>query len=158
MRLSTTIRLGRGSCVGDYTGYKHLRGAKTQVMVGQAGCIDSVCGPYPAGWHDKRIFEMVAQNVDDLSHDIIGDKAYLGLSAHNIRVPEKRNHRCFKKTRQRLGDERLNRQRIVAAHTFASIKRCKVSYTGFHFTRQTLFQFLYSACIFQNAEMEFRNY
>ena len=125
---TTTIRLGRGSCVGDTTGYKHLRGIKIQVMVDKAGCIGSVSGPYPASWHDKRIFEVVAQSADNPPQIIIGDKAYLGLSAYNVRVPEKRNHRCYKKdpATTRLRNRCLNRQRIVVKHTFASIKRCKV--------------------------------
>ena len=28
---TTTIRLGRGACIGDYTGYKHLQGIKIQI-------------------------------------------------------------------------------------------------------------------------------
>ena len=157
---TTTIRLGRGACIGDYTGYKHLQGIKIQIMVDQQSRVGSVCGPYPASWHDKRIFETAAQNARNLPTAIIGDKAYLGLAHLGVKVPEKRNHKCYKKdpTTAKRTNRTLNRQRIVVEHTFASIKRCKIFYTGFHFTRQTLFQFFYNACIFHNAEVETREF
>jgi hypothetical protein len=148
---TTTIRLGRGAGPDDYTGYKHLKGIKIQkIMVDRRGKIMPVSGPYPASWHDKHIFVCTATSkATTLPEEIIGDKAYLGLSKYGVRVPEKRNHVRYKKdpASAKSANKKLNRQRVVVEHTFASIKRNKIFYTGFYFNREMLFRFFYSACL-----------
>lgn len=156
---TTIIRLGRNATADDYTGYKHVRGIKMQAQVSTAGMVVMVDGPYPARWHDKRIFlHAAASGTGIASACLIGDKAYTGLTQYRVGVPEKRSHLAYRKSPRRAEKRNaaIARQRMVVEHAFASIKRNRVFYTGFYYVRQRLAMFFRAACVIHNIELQLR--
>lgn len=150
---STTFRIGREGNLNDYTGYKHMKGLKFQVISNMNGHICSVSKAYPARWNDKRIF-MQEQKALPAYSKILGDKAYVGLQQYGVVTPEKRNHRIYRDnpapTKQ--SNKVISQSRIVIEHVFASIKRNRLFYYACYFSKAFLNDFFAAVCWLDNFE------
>lgn len=152
---TTTFRIGKEATIHDYTGYKHMKGLKFQVIADMTGFICGVSKAYPASWHDKRIF-MLEQPDLRYGCSILADKAYVGLRQYGVVTPEKRNHRAYKSqpilTLQ--ANKIISQSRIVIEHVFASIKRHRLFYYACYFSRAFLSSFFAAVCWLHNFEKE----
>jgi hypothetical protein len=75
---STTVRVGTAD-VRHYTGYKHLRGRKVQVLCDESLGILDVSGSAPASVHDKTLWNRHLERIKPwLDRLCLADKAYAG--------------------------------------------------------------------------------
>ena len=61
---STTLRIGKGKNKYSFSGYKHYHGIKLQIFINDKSQIETVFNPYPASFHDKRIFLKEWKNIN----------------------------------------------------------------------------------------------
>ena len=123
---STTVRVnGSGSKL--YSGYKHHKGVKAQVLVSNTGDIVDIAGYAPASVHDKtlwnRSFYRLKPNLDRL---ILADKAYAGVKGENkiLFRPVKLNEKAYNEE-TKTGNKKLSQIRVKVEHTIGSLKRFK---------------------------------
>ena len=71
-----------------YSGHKHHKCVKVQVIVNTAGAVLHVSKPYPESAHDKTIWNKESAGIPDLmEHLILADKAYAGAKGEG-KVPD----------------------------------------------------------------------
>lgn len=114
-----------------YSGYKHHRCAKVQVLSDEAGQVVDVSPAYEGSVHDKTIWnKQVARVRPLLDRLVLADKAYAGAtgeSQHLLR-PVKRGENAWKANpdKAKQFNRELSKRRVRIEHVFARLKTWKV--------------------------------
>ena len=127
-----------GTCVrvrsddsSNYSGYKHHKNRKVQVIVDDQRRIVAVSRCHPGSVHDKKIWNHEYKLLEHLFDKIVlGDKGYAGGTGENkvLFRPIKRNEIEYKnKTEEAKAFNReLSRWRVTVEHVFAQLKTFKI--------------------------------
>ena len=139
----STLRIGKGKNKDSFSGYKHYHGIKLQLLINDKSQIETVSNPYPASFHDKRIFLKEWKNINHRINNklrIIGDKAYIGLKNYNLSVPIKKNELPYKNNKEKTKQDNksLSSKRIKIEHVFAYIKKYRILNFNFYYEIQKL--------------------
>lgn len=111
----------------DYSGYKHHRLHKLQVLCGDHGRIVGVSKSYPGSVHDHRIRNAEWCALQPLlKTTVFGDKTCAGAAGEGsvLQRPVKRNERRFKETpcAARIWNCMISTLRVRIEHVFARLK------------------------------------
>lgn len=129
--VDTTSTRVRSTSAAHYSGYKHHRCVKVQVVTTDGGMVLDVSGAYPGSVHDKTVWDREFQRVRGvLTLPALGDKAYAGARGEGSVLfrPIRRNEVRWKQDREtcRLANRALSRSRVRVEHAFARIKAFRV--------------------------------
>jgi hypothetical protein len=129
--VDTTSTRVRSTSVAHYSGYKHHRCSKVQVIVADSGMVLDVSAAYPGSVHDKAIWDRELPRVRPLlTCPTLGDKAYAGGSGEweTLFRPVRRNETAWKRDNEasRSFNRRLSSVRVRVEHAFARIKSFRV--------------------------------
>lgn len=126
---TTSVRIG-SSEVKAYSGHKHHRCAKVQVVASANGAIVDVSDGYPGSVHDKRIWDAEAQRLALGDVVVLGDKAYAGGHGEGVTLfrPTKRNESAYysDKRAAKERNRQISRVRVRIEHVFARLKCWRV--------------------------------
>lgn len=125
-----------------YSGYKHHRCAKVQVVTRKDGQIVDVSQSYPGSVHDKRIWNVeTTRLLPMLRGKVLADKAYAGAAGEGslLHRPIKRGETAWKldKESSKTRNATLSKVRVRIEHCFPRLKNWKVlsGLFPFHWTR-----------------------
>lgn len=127
---TTTVRI-RTSQVRYYTGYKHYRGIKTQVLADTQRIIHHLSPAYPAKVHDKVIWDRSLSQVQPrLNRPVLADKGYVGakLEGKGLIRPLRRNEWAYRSPPEeaKAFNREVCRHRVRIEHIMASLKRYRI--------------------------------
>ena len=155
---STLLRTARQKSGSAFTGYKHFDGIKIQIVIDSTNkIIQAVSNPYPANWHDKRIFLAEWKKVSNKINrgfSILGDKAYVGLESYGVEVPKKRNELQYKANPAlaQQGNRELSRKRVKVEHIFAWLKNFRIGFNNYYYSVDKIGKFVKSLINLYNCE------
>jgi len=121
----------RSSAQEDYSGYKHHKNRKVQLLADDQRRILAVSQSYPGSVHDKTIWN---QEFSALAHllerPVLSDKAYAGGTGEfeTLFRPVKLNERRYRAdvAGSRAFNRELSRWRVTVEHIFAQLKAFKI--------------------------------
>lgn len=121
----------RSTDTDDYSGYKHHRNRKVQVVVDNNRHIVAVSPAYSGKVHDKTIWNKEIGAVAPLlDRPTLADKAYAGAKSENVILfrPFKRNEKPYKTDRDgcKSYNRELSKIRVTVEHVFAQIKAYRI--------------------------------
>lgn len=127
---TTTVRV-RARQDRYYSGYKHHRGVKTQVLADEMMVIHHLSSAWPASVHDKTICDRTLERVKPLlRRPVLADKAYAGthLEGHGLIRPVKHNEWGYRAEPEQAKafNRELSRRRVRIEHVMASLKRFRI--------------------------------
>ena len=155
---STLLRTARQKSGSAFTGYKHFDGIKIQILIDSTNkIIQTVSNPYPANWHDKRIFLAEFGKLEKQIHEgliILGDKAYVGLDKYGVEVPKKRNELQYKANPAlaKQQNRELSRKRVMVEHIFAWLKNFRIGFNNYYYSVDKIGKFVKSLINLYNCE------
>jgi hypothetical protein len=125
---STRVRSSEAVC---YSGDKHHKAYKVQLVVDDAKRILDVSIGYPASIHDKRIWNQEFPRVRLIARrPVLGDKAYAGGMGEEQMLfrPVKRGEKRWKQAREtsQAFNRDLSRIRVRVEHVFARLKTFRI--------------------------------
>lgn len=127
---STSVRV-RSRSRDSYSGHKHQRCAKVQVIVDEQGMACHVGRSWPGSVHDKTVYERekvsLAQTFNTL---MLADKAYAGVFDEGAALlrPIKKGERLWHEQPEmaQAFNRALSLKRVRVEHLFARLKTFKV--------------------------------
>nr|WP_315595318.1 transposase family protein [uncultured Cupriavidus sp.] len=126
---TTSVRIG-SSDLKAYSGHKHHRCAKVQVVATANGSIVDVSDSYPGSVHDKRIWDAEALRLPLNDAVVLGHKAYAGGHGEGVTLfrPTKRNESDYRddKYAAKQRNRQISRIRLRIEHVFARLKCWRV--------------------------------
>ena len=127
---STCVRV-RSVQSADYSGYKHHKNRKAQVIVDDRRRIVAASDAHPGAVHDKTIRDGEFEKVEHLlDRPTLGDKAYAGGKGEGAILfrPIKRNETAWKtdKDECRSSNRELSKKRVRIEHVFARMKTFRI--------------------------------
>ena len=127
---STSTRV-RSREQADYSGHKHYKTRKCQMIVGENRKIVAVSDGYAGSIHDKRIWDAEFSSVKNVLYKpVLADKGYAGGTGENQLLfrPAKRNESEYKsdETSAKTFNARLSRHRVKVEHVFGHLKQFKI--------------------------------
>lgn len=153
---TTTVRV-RASQGIYYSGYKHHRGVKTQVLADEQRIIHHLSAAYPARVHDKVIWERTARQVQPLlGRPVLADKAYAGvqLEGKGLIRPLRRNEWAYRlqPVQAKAFNRELSRHRARIEHVMASLKRFRILGNRFSLVLEWYPAVMKTAALIHNME------
>jgi hypothetical protein len=133
-QVQTTFLIVDGTCtrirssnVKDYSGYKHYKNKKVQMVVSDNREVIAVSKSYEGRVHDKSIWNQEFQTLKHLFEKLVlGDKAYAGGKGEDeiLFRPIKRNELEYKQNKEssKAFNKELSRWRVTVEHVFAALK------------------------------------
>jgi hypothetical protein len=126
---TTSIRVASSSRK-SYSGHKHQRCAKTQVLVRDDGQVVHVGETFEGSVHDKTIWNKEAKALKPLFDQLVlADKAYAGAAgeAQYLLRPIKRGESAYKEDKEKAKEfnRGLSKIRVRVEHVFARLKTWK---------------------------------
>ena len=155
---STSIRVTT-TRVDAYSGHKHHRCAKSQVLVRDDGQVVDVSASYVGSVHDKTSWNKEAPRLKHLLDQLVlADKAYAGASGekeHLLR-PIKRNETAYKDDKEsaKAFNRGLSKVRVRVEHCFARLKTWKVLSGIFPMRWQRLGEVVRALAVVHNKNRE----
>lgn len=121
----------RSTNSNDYSGYKHHKNQKVQMLVDDRRRILAVSRGYSGKVHVKTIWNQEFKALVHLiDRPVLSDKAYAGAKGENTVLlrPIKRNEMAykFKKDESKAFNRALSQWRVTVEHVFAQIKAFKI--------------------------------
>jgi hypothetical protein len=115
----------------NYSGYKHHKNRKVQMIVDDCRRVVAVSPCYSGAVHDKTIWNReFALTKSSIDKPILGDKGYAGGLGENkvLFRPIKRNELEYKnnKAETKAFNRLLSQKRVVVEHVFAQLKAFKL--------------------------------
>ena len=158
---TTTCRVGT-SKRSFWSGHKHHAGLKAQVLCDERRRIHHVSAAWPAGQHDKTIWNCTLGEIGNwLDRPVLADKAYAGARLERVLLfrPVKRQERAYRENREKVkatNRERAQR-RVRIEHVMASLKRFRVLRDRFPLALRLLSPCLHVIALIHNLELMARN-
>ena len=152
---TTTIRIGKDKNEHTFSGYKHYHGLKYQCIINENKEIVSISEGIESSIHDKKIFETEYQQSFkrlNTKLNVLGDKAYVGLSKYNVITPFKMNEQRFKKDKPnaRFNNKQISTKRIQVEHVFATLKQYRILTNPYYYTKEKINIFVKAVCNIYN--------
>ena len=127
---STCTRV-RSAQASDYSGYKHHKNRKVQIITDDRRRIVAVSAAYSGAVHDKTIWNKEFEGIEPLiDRPVLADKAYAGGKGENVVIfrPTKRNEVAYRTNMEecRRFNRELSRQRVTIEHVFADLKTFRI--------------------------------
>lgn len=127
---STSTRVA-STDLASYSGYKHHRCTKVQVVCDEAGTVLDVSPSYAGSVHDKTIFDREAGRLaPSMKGWMLADKAYVGAAweGQTLLRPIKRGEQAYRLAPEaaRIFNRTLSRIRVKVEHCFARLKTWRV--------------------------------
>ena len=125
---TTSVRVG-STDRRSFSGHKHQRCAKVQVIADEAGFVQHSGAAWPGSVHDKTIYNKERVNLGEaLGTLILADKAYAGAHDEGAGLlrPIKRGERAAKLPAAQAFNAELSRRRVRIEHVFARLKTFRV--------------------------------
>ena len=131
---STCTRI-RSSSIDDYSGYKHHKNKKVQLLTDDKRQVLAVSGGYSGKIHDKTMWNKEFASVAKLlDRPVLGDKAYAGAKGEPeakgkiVLRPIKRNEVNYKLDKEscKAFNRQLSQIRVGVEHVFAQLKAFKI--------------------------------
>jgi hypothetical protein len=121
----------RSSAQDDYSGYKHHKNRKVQMLVDDQRRILAVSPGYSGKVHDKTIWNKEFSSLAKLlDRPVLSDKAYAGATGENqvLLRPIKRNEKLYKEEKEssKAFNRELSHWRVTVEHVFAQLKAFKI--------------------------------
>ena len=121
----------RSSGNKDYSGYKHHKNQKVQMLVNDQRRILAVSKGYSGCVHDKTMWNREFKSLQHLiDKPVLSDKAYAGAKGENevLLRPIKRNEMSYKlrKEESKAFNRELSQWRVTVEHVFAQLKAFKI--------------------------------
>lgn len=160
--VDTTGTRVRSTDKADYSGYKHHRIRKVQVVVDDRRRIVNVSRAWHGAVHDKAIwdgeFERVRRRFD---RPVLGDKAYAGGSGEGkvLFRPVKRNECAYKADVDgcTAANRQLSKVRVKVEHVFAGLKTFRIIQGLFTLHPDRFGDVVRAASVLHNANLDERN-
>lgn len=150
---TTSVRVACTS-LAAYSGHKHQRCAKVQLVCDEAGAIVHVGRAWPGSVHDKTVYERERVTLArTLRAPMLADKAYAGVhdDGAGLMRPIKRNEKAWATHARRAYNRELNRRRVGVEHVFARLKTFRVLQGIFPFRWPSLGQIVRALSVVHNA-------
>lgn len=143
-----------------YSGYKHHKCAKVQVIVNTAGAVLHVSKTYPGSAHDKTIWNKESSGISDLmNHLILADKAYAGAidEGKSLVRPFKRCENAYKKDPlcAKSFNRNLSKVRVKVERVFARLKSWRALQGLFAFHAKRYAEIVKAVSVLHNLNLEF---
>ena len=125
---TTSVRVG-SSAPSSYSGHKHQRCAKVQVIADEAGFVQHSGAAWPGSVHDKTAYNKERVSLGEaLGTLMLADKAYVGAfnEGEGLLRPIKRGERAAKLPAAQAFNAELSRRRVRIEHVFARLKTFRV--------------------------------
>lgn len=127
---TTSVRVAT-TRLDSYSGHKHHRCAKSQVLARTDGQIVDVSQTFPGSAHDKTIWNKQLDRLRPLMGQLVlADKAYAGArgEAQYLLRPLKRGENAYKgdKDQAKAFNRGLSKVRVRIEHVFARLKTWRV--------------------------------
>lgn len=125
---TTSVRVGSRRR-DSYSGHKHQRCAKVQVVCDEAEQIAAVGRAWPGSVHDKTVFERErCKLAQTLQAVMLADKAYAGCPGEGSQLlrPIKKGERAWREPGAAQFNAQLGKKRAKVEHVFARLKTFKV--------------------------------
>lgn len=121
----------RSSDLNDYSGYKHHKNQKVQMLVDDQRRVLAVSKGYSGKVHDKTMWNQEFKSLEALlDKPVLSDKAYAGAKSENkiLLRPIKRNEMLYKdhKDISKAFNRELSKWRVTVEHVFAQLKAFKI--------------------------------
>lgn len=115
----------------DYSGYKHHKNRKCQMVVDDRRRVVATSDGYAGSIHDKQIWNREFASLKYLlDKPILGDKAYAGGIGEGqiLFRPIKRNEMAYKSDvmSSKAFNKELSRWRVTVEHVFAQLKNFRI--------------------------------
>jgi hypothetical protein len=141
-----------------YSGHKHQRCAKVQVLADESGQVLDVSAAHPGSVHDKTVWNREVPRLRHLlcDHVVLADKAYAGATGEHQYLfrPIKRGETLWQQNR--VGSQSFNahitKRRVRIEHLFARIKTWKVLNGMFPYRWQRLGEIVRVIAVIHNLE------
>lgn len=157
---ATHTRIG-SSNIRYYSGYKHYRSVKTQVVCDDQKRIHAISYACAGSVHDKALWNRTAKRIVEGNHvPILADKAYAGADYEGTLLvrPAKRNENTYRKHRKRAKDNnrKLSALRVKVEHVIASLKRFKIVRERFPLALSLFHSCMWAAAVIHNMELKLK--
>jgi hypothetical protein len=125
----------RSSSIDDYSGYKHHKNKKVQLLTDDKRQVLAVSGGYSGKIHDKTMWNKEFASLSKLlDRPVLGDKAYAGAKGEPeakgkiVLRPIKRNEVNYKFDKEscKAFNRQLSQIRVGVEHVFAQLKAFKI--------------------------------
>ena len=131
LMVDTTCARVRSAKAADYSGHKHHRNRKVQVVCDDRRRIVAVSPAHPGAVHDKTIWNGEFEGIEPLlDRPILADKAYAGARGENSVIfrPVKRNEAAWRDAPEesRRFNHELSKRRVTIEHVFADLKAFRI--------------------------------
>ena len=155
---STSVRVAT-TATDSYSGHKHQRCAKTQVLVREDGQVVDVSPSYAGSVHDKTIWNKEAGRLKPLFDQLVlADKAYAGAKGEheNLFRPIKRNETAYKEDKEKAREfnRGLSKVRVKVEHVFARLKAWRALAGIFPYRWQRLGEVVRALAVVHNMNRE----
>lgn len=144
-----------------YSGHKHYKGLRTQILCDDRKRIHHISPAYPASAHDKTIWNRHVHELKLIPHcRILADKAYAGAKMENIRLfrPVRRHERACRenKAKAKADNRALSRLRVRVEHVLASLKRFRILRDRFPLALDWYTPCMHLVALLHNLEIRFK--
>ena len=121
----------RSTDIKNYSGHKHHKNCKVQMIINDQRQIIAVSKSYEGGVHDKTIWNKEYDSLKDLFTQIIlADKGYAGTKGEYEKLfrPIKRNEIEYKANKEatKSYNRELSKKRVLVENCFAHVKDFKI--------------------------------
>jgi hypothetical protein len=142
-----------------YSGYKHHRCAKVQVVSREDGQVVDVSDAVEGSVHDKTVWNRNIERLKPLFEKLVlADKAYAGAAGENEHLlrPVKRGELAYKADPEKAKqfNRELSRKRVRVEHVFARLKTWRVLSGIFPFRWQRLGEVVRALAVVHNLNRE----
>ena len=158
---STSTRV-RSTELKDYSGYKHHKNHKVQLIVNDIGQIAALSKSYSGSVHDKTIWNQEFALTKRLFvAPVLADKAYIGAKGENTCLlrPVKHNERQYKERNEesKAFNRELSKIRVKIEHVFAQLKAFKLFANTFALDKKRLSTCYRAVAVAYNMNLDAKN-
>ncbi len=144
----------------SYSGYKHHKCAKAQVIVTAKGRVLHVSDTHAGSVHDKTIWNKEITNIPGLiEHLILADKAYAGAKeeVECLLRPVKKGETAYRDKPQETKEfnRTLSKTRVKVEHVFARLKSWRALQGLFAWRADRYAEIVKAVSVLYNLNLEF---
>jgi hypothetical protein len=143
-----------------YSGYKHHRGLKTQIVCDEKRFIRHVSPPQPASVHDKKLWDEQCHHLAQMKPVfVLADKGYAGaILTKAVLRPLKRNESAYRNNPARAKQENriVSALRVRIEHVIGSLKRFKILAERFPLALACYSGCMHAIALIHNLQLEIK--
>jgi len=144
----------------SYSGYKHHKCAKAQIIVTAKGRVVHVSGTHAGSVHDKTIWNKEIDSIPDLiRHLILADRAYAGAKGEGegLSRPLKKGETAYREDPEATKEfnRTLSKTRVKVEHVFARLKSWRALQGLFAWKADRYAEIVRAVSVLYNLNLEF---